>query len=461
MPKAPALTHGASDVLKLAEAGVDKDVINSFIAGYDTPFNLKADDIAYLGSHGVSSDLIHSMLIHDASLAEQSKTDQELQAGAGPGSQPSPPVGTPTNDVEQFPPPTYIDNPPSEVATFYDTLAPYGSWLYLKDRGWCWQPSAAAVNSQWQPYVDGGRWCYTDDGWYWDSSYSWGWAPFHYGRWWNAPCGWVWFPDTVWAPSWVAWRYSDPYCGWAALPPSTFPVLGLGLGHFAFDFDFGLGFDSFFFVGFGDVLDHDLRFHRFQPHDRGFFDRTTLVRGSFRSSGNLVRNFGVPVDHIERVSGKPVPVISVSQRLVDPRNVRPGVVGNGDHETVFRPELPTPARNTSRMVGQELQGNQKPLRSAGSIREPSGASPGAALGNRPIQGEETPRQSPQRESQAPAFQAPATRPFEASPTPPAAPRPAPAPEIHSPPPEIHSAPPAPNYHPSAPSPGGRGKRDGG
>ena len=31
--------------------------------------------------------------------------------------------------------------------------------------------------------------------------------------------GWCWAPDTVWGPSWVTWRYSGDYCGWAPLPP--------------------------------------------------------------------------------------------------------------------------------------------------------------------------------------------------------------------------------------------------
>ena len=49
--------------------------------------------------------------------------------------------------------------------------------------GPCWQPTVVVVNPGWQPYCNGGHWVYTDCGWYWLSGYSWGWAPFHYGRW--------------------------------------------------------------------------------------------------------------------------------------------------------------------------------------------------------------------------------------------------------------------------------------
>ena len=66
-------------------------------------------------------------------------------------------------------------------------------------------------------------------GWYWMSDYSWGWAPFHYGRWFHhARFGWCWMPDTVWGPSWVTWRYSDDYCGWAPLPPGAIYRAGVG-----------------------------------------------------------------------------------------------------------------------------------------------------------------------------------------------------------------------------------------
>ena len=105
---------------------------------------------------------------------------------------------------------------------FYDTLAPYGTWVQVDGYGRCWQPLVVVSEPGWQPYCDRGHWVYTDAGWYWMSDYSWGWAPFHYGRWFHHErFGWVWTPDTVWGPSWVTWRYSDDYCGWAPLPPFT------------------------------------------------------------------------------------------------------------------------------------------------------------------------------------------------------------------------------------------------
>src|SRR5262249_35280204 len=103
----------------------------------------------------------------------------------------------------------YSPAPPAEepaFSTFYDSLAPYGTWVDVGGYGQCWQPSAVSINPEWQPYCDRGHWVYSDCGWYWLSDYSWGWAPFHYGRWFrHNRLGWCWQPDRVWGPSWVSW----------------------------------------------------------------------------------------------------------------------------------------------------------------------------------------------------------------------------------------------------------------
>src|ERR1039458_284492 len=61
------------------------------------------------------------------------------------------------------------------------------------------------------PYVDQGKWTYTDKGWSWTSEYPWGEIVFHYGRWFDHPVyRWAWKPGFEWAPAWVAWRKDDP-----------------------------------------------------------------------------------------------------------------------------------------------------------------------------------------------------------------------------------------------------------
>jgi hypothetical protein len=109
---------------------------------------------------------------------------------------------------------------PQAYSEFQDELAPYGNWIDDPTYGRVWEPEASLVGADFTPYYTGGHWVLTEFGWTWVSDFSWGWAPFHYGRWIVvAGYGWCWVPGTVWGPAWVAWRSGDGYVGWAALPP--------------------------------------------------------------------------------------------------------------------------------------------------------------------------------------------------------------------------------------------------
>jgi hypothetical protein len=101
--------------------------------------------------------------------------------------------------------------------SFYDQLSPYGNWINYPGYGYVWMPDAGA---DFVPYSTNGNWIYSDAGWTWSSNYSWGWAPFHYGRWfYENGYGWMWVPGNEWAPAWVSWRGSGDYYGWAPLSP--------------------------------------------------------------------------------------------------------------------------------------------------------------------------------------------------------------------------------------------------
>jgi hypothetical protein len=117
-------------------------------------------------------------------------------------------------------------SPDGEVqANFDDALSPYGDWTDV-DGTRVWRPSATVVGDDFQPYATNGQWVSSDYGWYFQSDYSWGWAPFHYGRWaLDANYGWIWIPGTVWAPAWVDWRSGGGYIGWAPLPPIGWSVV--------------------------------------------------------------------------------------------------------------------------------------------------------------------------------------------------------------------------------------------
>src|SRR5205814_5468105 len=105
-----------------------------------------------------------------------------------------------------------------DVSLFFNSLAPLGEWVRSDPYGWVWVPEG--MDYGWRPYTVG-YWAWVDPyGWTWVSEEEFGWATYHYGRWtYLEEYGWGWVPGTVWGPSWVAFRYGDPWIGWAPLPP--------------------------------------------------------------------------------------------------------------------------------------------------------------------------------------------------------------------------------------------------
>jgi len=123
----------------------------------------------------------------------------------------------------------YEDTDPAALQDFYPLLAPYGTWVTDPNYGTVWVPDPGAVGADFAPYQTGGYWSYADDGDYlWNSNYSWGYVPFHYGRWvYITGRSWSWVPGRRYAPAWVLWRTSDVgYVGWAPMPPSWYWVDG-------------------------------------------------------------------------------------------------------------------------------------------------------------------------------------------------------------------------------------------
>jgi Family of unknown function (DUF6600) len=110
---------------------------------------------------------------------------------------------------------------PNAYQQFEGALDQYGSWYDDPSYGHIWVPSAGSVGNDFSPYSTGGHWVLTEYGWTWVSDYSWGWAPFHYGRWsYVGAYGWSWIPGTCWGPGWVSWRSGGGYVGWSPLPPA-------------------------------------------------------------------------------------------------------------------------------------------------------------------------------------------------------------------------------------------------
>ncbi|PYK63557.1 MAG: hypothetical protein DME21_02535 [Verrucomicrobia bacterium] len=259
------LSPGVDEIVQLAQAGVGDEVLQAYIENSPTPYKLNVDEILYLHDLGLSVETIAAIVRHSQSAQDQSAAPAVANAQPSATNTLAPPaeqsVAQPavtTQDANINPAPVdnaYAITPPEQVNYnyFYQTLAPYGSWVEVPSYGWCWQPTVSVIDAGWRPYSNSGRWLWTDCGWYWHSDYSWGWAPFHYGRWYRSPLhGWVWTPDTTWGPAWVTWRYSGTYCGWAPLPPGAYFDVGVGFrfhgGRVGVGFDFGLVPDCYTFI---------------------------------------------------------------------------------------------------------------------------------------------------------------------------------------------------------------------
>ena len=111
---------------------------------------------------------------------------------------------------------------PDEVQPYYRELSASGTWTYVDDYGYVWQPVGVATD--WKPYYDG-YWGYGPQGYFWISNERWGWAPYHYGRWsWIGGYGWCWSPGTVFGGAWVSWSWGSAYVGWSPLNYWNYPA---------------------------------------------------------------------------------------------------------------------------------------------------------------------------------------------------------------------------------------------
>jgi hypothetical protein len=331
----------ASEVAKMAGSGVEEGIMLTYVTNSPSTFNLTADQIIYLNDIGVPEAVVTAMI----------QRDQQFRQGAMSAAVPAPvqePAAAAPQPTEQAVAAPDLAPPPHEAtqASFYNALNPYGTWVDVEGYGYCWQPNVVVLNPYWRPYFDGGRWIYTDCGWYWMSDYSWGWAPFHYGRWFrHHRLGWCWYPDTVWGPSWVSWRYYDTYCGWAPLPPAARFTAGFGFTYYgssvAVGFGFGLGWDAYCFIPTRHFRDHHLHRYAVAPHEVNRFYNRTVVINKIEANRTTIINHGIPAERIASATRTEVPRVAIREVNRTPTGVRPErLAANGRTVTVYKPEKP-------------------------------------------------------------------------------------------------------------------------
>lgn len=381
-------SNPVGEVVKLAQAGVDEAVMLSYVNNATSMFNLASDEIIYLNDIGTPTSVVTAMIQRDQALkqagadaaqaqyAAAQANAQAAQATAQSYATPPQPEPQPAQTVEATAPPA----PEAANVTynyFYDTLSPYGSWIEIDGYGRCWQPTVVVVNRGWQPYGDRGRWLYTDAGWYWNSDYSWGATTFHYGRWFNhARWGWCWWPDTVWGPSWVSWRYNNDYCGWAPLPPAAYYRPGFGFSYYnhsvGFSFGFGLGASCYNFVPWGHFSGSRPWHHRASgTHVTQIYNNTTVINNIVTGNNNTIINRGVPIDHVRRHAGTEIRQVAIRET----RNADHGTRGerlerDGRTLVVHRPNIPQSAGDTT--------ASPRLLRDSQTVRTPTAGAGAAA-----------------------------------------------------------------------------------
>jgi hypothetical protein len=351
-----------AQVVHLVQAGVEQSVILTYITNSSITFNLDSDQIIYLNDIGAPKEIVTAMIQRDQQLK---------QMGVATGVQTTQPSST--TEVAAGPPALVTQN------YFYDTLSPYGEWMDVEGYGMCWRPTMVVYNAGWQPYCDNGHWVYTDCGWYWISGYSWGWATFHYGRWFHHPHhGWCWVPDTVWAPSWVTWRYDNDYCGWAPLPPHAVYREGIGFVYqgrnVSVGFDFGLDAGAFTFVRTRDFCDPHLRQHRIGSGEvTRIYNHTTIIN-SINVQNNTIVNIGIAPEHITAVTRTPIHPIAIREATSPAGHGARGDQLSRDGGTLIvnRPHFadnPTPGgigNNRTMQSGAPMQNNFQPPANNGS-----------------------------------------------------------------------------------------------
>jgi hypothetical protein len=433
-PEMVNLSPAVGEVVRLAQAGLDTNVILVFVTNSVHTFNLSAAEVVYLNDLGIPAAVITAMIQQDQKsrgTPPPGAATPEFPAPAPmmPGSPavqpqeppivaqeaaPAPAPATSEEAVVEMPPPPPEELPPeSTVDYFYGGLAPYGTWIVVPGYGRCWRPTAVVTCPGWRPYCQGGQWVWTNAGWYWYSDYSWGWAPFHYGRWYCHPhWGWCWMPGNAWGPAWVSWRTSDACCGWAPLPPAACYRPGIGFSYYGkpcgYGFHFGLTGTSFTFIASRDFFASHYDRHSLQPAEVSrIYSQTTLLNA----------NRGIEPQRVAAATGRAVQPVS----LRDTRML--GHVSGQRHEvlapdnrtlTIARPAIPSGSKPASVAVKRPVTStpvqpqNPPPLASGAAPvasgapaapvaptksliirREPSRGTPGTTVSSAPGEAQST------------------------------------------------------------------------
>ena len=266
---------------------------------------------------------------------------------------------------------------------FYSSLSSQGEWISCDGGVYAWRPFGVAAG--WRPYYNG-RWCWTDDGWYWASDEPWAWATYHYGRWYfDDFYGWLWLPGYDWAPAWVEWQYGGDCVGWAPLSPYAVFNVGFGVRYRS---SWITPHSWWSFVDCRHFADPNVHRYVFRPENNTRYIGRTRPAGSVRYEGGRIISRGpergyvenrgnIRVDRVEirDVPDRPTDRLvrdasrerlevyrpRIENRSSDHADVRPERVREGEHR-IFPDThgLDVRARDIDREAGREVGRTQQP-----------------------------------------------------------------------------------------------------
>ena len=214
------------------------------------------------------------------------------------------------------------------------------------------------------------------------SDYSWGWAPFHYGRWdYDQYYGWLWIPGNEWGPAWVSWRRADGYYGWAPMEPGITLRASFGRAYDSHN-------DHWIFVRDRDIDRSDIgRYYIGRTDQSRIIMRSSVISNTYSDNRRHTTYAAGPARaDFQKVTGRQVKPVSISE------NDRPGQnISNGNMK-VYRPVVvksnerdskPAPSRVTNlKDVKQpsernvtNSQGNTDSKNNIRSDRQPNTANP--------------------------------------------------------------------------------------
>ena len=133
---APPLAFGVSEVVKMYQGGISKDVLLGYIANTALPFHLDADGIIYLQHLGMPQDVTSALIRRDGELQKQAAAAYQQQALAYQQQPPPGPQGNYQPVAANTAPQVVVPNTAPPVVAPYPDVAPpvvypdYGPYPY-------------------------------------------------------------------------------------------------------------------------------------------------------------------------------------------------------------------------------------------------------------------------------------------------------------------------------------------